>query len=963
MRIVNGKKNKIIITIGVIIIFAIVGWMFRDYFAVLPFPTKITLSSPSGVTEGKNGRLFVIDGGKKIVRIYNENGTFEKNITGGSLTGAFYYASEVCDDETGNIYITDVVYNGRGTEIGRERILRYDSDGRNPQTVYEIKYETGEGPKQYGNILSLEVSDSEIQLLVKKEAGISKIVLDADDKVSEEVYETDLSVNDATYDAENERVVLATRQGGLYVLEKSGAINSLYNNNLGESIPWKLDFYDGKVYYTDLTNSCICSIDIAAKEQKVVFENEYIPYTIDVSSQGKILTTDYTGIYSISEQGIEYFDTVPKSNLIFRIILWTVYLLIALVIVFAILRFLVKKIGNVRNKELKSKVLMSLTITFSMGFLVSCIILNQNLENQKTNTLREMNLFADILIDQIDTEKFASIKELSDYQSKNYCDVKENLDKNVDASYNNGLYYYYIIFVLDDKKINGVLDYEDTLTTRHPTYMLGDAGYTEAFLDGKEYKVVNDVSAYGTWSFVLKPVRDAKGDIIAVMEVGINCDTATAERNTIIKDIIITVFIAAAVIMMFVMEVTFLSLTWNKSRKLPREQQDISEYSPLRIIIFFMYVSDAMQDAFIAQLCSKLYKPIWNIPTSVASAFPISMELLMAAVFALVGGKIVNHIGTKKNLVLGFGIQLLGCIICAVTGNYMGILVGKTFMGVGMGLIYVTANTLAALSGDIQKSGIAFAGISAGVLSGITVGNGLGSIILNLVSYRILYLIGAAILFSGLVIASKGGDCKPSKSKPGEKLNIIQFLLNIKVSSFFLLILVPFMMALFYREYFFPLYAEENGITEVTIGRLFLLGGLIVLYFGPIISKWLIDKWGAQKAVIFSSLVMLMNLLLFAIRPSLATAVAAAVILSINISFAYTCQYTYFASLPVVEKYGEGKAMGVYSMNENVGQTLGPIVFGAALLAGFQNGILIIGILFGILLLLYIGISIWQNKK
>ena len=99
---------------------------------------------------------------------------------------------------------------------------------------------------------------------------------------------------------------------------------------------------------------------------------------------------------------------------------------------------------------------------------------------------------------------------------------------------------------------------------------------------------------------------------------------------------------------------------------------------------------------------------------------------------------------------------------------------------------------------------------------------------------------------------------------------------------------------------------------------------------------------------------MLVNVLIFMLYPSFASAVLGVVILSINISFAYTCQYAYFASLPECDSYGEGNAMGIYSMIENVGQTVGPLIFGAAMVLGYRIGIIVIGIGFGVLLLLFL---------
>jgi predicted MFS family arabinose efflux permease len=280
-----------------------------------------------------------------------------------------------------------------------------------------------------------------------------------------------------------------------------------------------------------------------------------------------------------------------------------------------------------------------------------------------------------------------------------------------------------------------------------------------------------------------------------------------------------------------------------------------------------------------------------------------------------------------------------------------------------MGVIYVTANTLAALGRNEEERGRAFAGVSAGVLSGITVGDGLGSIILTFGSYKVAYLAGAVCMLGGLLILLQCKDMKPKVEREESSIGFAKFMFNPRVLPFLILILLPFMILLSYREYFFPLYAEDNGMSEVSIGRLFLICGLIVIYVGPVLGEWLIQKMGSRRAMLLASILMVANIGIYMCYPSFVSAVAGVIILSVIISFAYTCQYAYFASIPECDRYGEGNAMGVYSMIENIGQTLGPIVFGFAISLGYVGGIRLVGAVAGGITLLYILIAITQRRK
>ena len=166
-----------------------------------------------------------------------------------------------------------------------------------------------------------------------------------------------------------------------------------------------------------------------------------------------------------------------------------------------------------------------------------------------------------------------------------------------------------------------------------------------------------------------------------------------------------------------------------------------------------------------------------------------------------------------------------------------------------------------------------------------------------------------------------------------------RFFFNRRVLGFFALVLVPFMMALSYREYFFPLFAESQGIGENHVGQLFMLCGMLTIYVGPRLSAFLIRILGPRWCVVLASGGMGAALLLFVLRPVVWAVLAGLFIMSLTVSFAYTCQYMYFEELPDSLAYGPGKAMGVYSVFESLGQVLGPVVYGSLLSFGWRTGI------------------------
>ena len=179
---------------------------------------------------------------------------------------------------------------------------------------------------------------------------------------------------------------------------------------------------------------------------------------------------------------------------------------------------------------------------------------------------------------------------------------------------------------------------------------------------------------------------------------------------------------------------------------------------------------------------------------------------------------------------------------------------------------------------------------------------------------------------------------------------------------FLLLMLMPFLIAISYREYFFPLYAAEVGITEADIGRIYLLCGLLVIYLGPVLTKTLIGLLGGKWTVVLASGLMIGATLLFAFVPTMPAALVGVLLLSVAISFGYAAQSSYYAGIPRVQQYGGSRSMGVYSLFDNSGQTLGPVVYGVALMFGYQRGILAIGGGLLVLLVLFLVVNLGGGK-
>ncbi len=949
----NTRKKLALILGAACLLLAALCWVFRPLFTDAPFSTAYAFDGPSGVFPGESGRLYIIDQGKKTVLITDGQGKLLRSIDCGTDGDSEpYYASLVAEGADGSIYVADTRYAGQGTRISQERIFRYDADGENGTCIYLIDYEAieQEAPLQYGNILSLREENGALVFTRKTDNGLAVCQLDlASGRLQSAGYDLPGQyISDADAEPGTLRPIFTNRLGQVCTVT-DGATEVLLDEG---RTSWMLCAEEGRIYYSDIAANAVLCYDLETGREEIVLEAPDILYGVQTAG-GRLYTTDYMGYYMLEDGEASYVDALTYSQPLLRCALWAALFLGGLLAV-AVAYLLLAPALHRPKSELFQRMAIVLGVSLCMGCLVGYITITQMVSNQKATVMEQLNLFCDILVENTDTEALANIDSLADYKGEDFNQVKEPLDALTRMGYENGMYYYYAIYSTDGEIIYTIMDFEETLPARYPVYAYGEEGYTEVLAEGESVEFGGDVSSYGSWAFVLKPIRDAAGTPIAIMEVGTNLDDLDSQIQELVKEVALSILSMAVVLLMIIVEIIFYAEHRERKRKnlaLP----GLAAQFPLRLLIFLAYLVDCMQDAFVSILANQLYTPILGIPQSVGAALPLSAQVFAAAVMAFLGGGLSRKAGVKKTLVGGFLLEITGCLLCGAGGTYFSLLGGKAVIGMGLGLIIVSLNAIAARGEDEAESAKAFTDISAGTLAGVTAGAGVGSIILSFGHYSMVYFAGAAILLIGLALSFSGRDYKEAAvAKAKEEVGFFRFLFNRQVITFLLLMLLPFLMGLSFREYFFPIYAAELGMSETMIGRLYLICGLLVIYAGPQLTGKLIARLGGKWTVTLASALIIAAPLLYVAIPTLATTIVGVLLLSVAISFGYAAQSTYYSELPSVEHYGGGRAMGIYSLFENIGQTLGPMIYGLAMMLGYRSGLGLIGGAMLALLLLFL---------
>ena len=126
--------------------------------------------------------------------------------------------------------------------------------------------------------------------------------------------------------------------------------------------------------------------------------------------------------------------------------------------------------------------------------------------------------------------------------------------------------------------------------------------------------------------------------------------------------------------------------------------------------------------------------------------------------------------------------------------------------------------------------------------------------------------------------------------------------------------------------YFVPLFCGNMGYDETTVSILIMLYSEVAVLTGDMLTRR-VTKLLGNKGMYAAFLTNVIAVMTYALMPNMLGVVLALLMLGVAAAYGKTLQQTWFLQQTAVRKYGEDRAMGVYNFTENIGESLGPIVF------------------------------------
>lgn len=964
------QKKLLLILIVIFLLVSLGGFVYyqRDIFEKTNFTGTFEIINPSKIAMDNQQDKYIIDNSmRRIVKLSKDN-KVSFIINGGNRNeNSFFNAVDLALDDEGNLYILETVFSENTEYVEKQRILKYSSTGHFDKTLYVQKYAVEEHLGE-GRIVSLKYIDGKIYGFFRDDSQYTLISIHKDtgefNKVNSFSYDNpQRNIIDFDFTEDFKNIVFITKKGEIW---HQAELLSLITSDMARKdlfVPLKVKIDEQRnIYFSDVGARTIEKIDFLTKKSELMIKDATQIITSFDINNGTLTAIGEDHII-ISDNGKEI---ILKNNsiglepqiLIIRIMFW-ISLLIILILTVYLVRFIYPRFlkGKVSTVFIQSSVIV--IFIFITAMIVANFMNNSFTTKYKEDLSSQLKLIAYLSSGEIDTQAILGINKRSDYMNEDYEKLYNQLhqlfNQNEDE-WNNK--FYGEIYTIRDNKIYALMYYDDTGGTYLP--------YHDNFAETNIYSAVTNKQIcsgtikdiYGEWIYAVAPLLNSKGDVIAILSVGTDLNSFAENNRKLIQGILLEVITLLVILVLSLIELTiFRSLM---DRNLPEAKIKDNKLLMIRPLAFILTIGYNLSLSFVPLLTEKLYVPILNIPESVVLGLPISFEMLCVAIASVISGYIADKKGWRSLFIGGSIIIAFSSIISAVAWEPICFIISRGICGFGYGLVLIAVHVFTSTDNDELKQNKSLSYLTAGAFAGLSCGTAIGGMLADQIGFSNVFYIIAIIVIGAALFAYKLMDNTIPVKGTEEVVytkKIAHFFKDINVLSFFLFLFLPASICAMFLIYFFPTFAEASGYTSTDSSRIFMLYGICIIYIGPMLTKFVSKYFGSKISSILYVLIILGGLGYFALEGTISSAIVAVIALAIAESFGLIVAINYFVGLRASKELGKGMALGFFGLVENIGQMLGPLIFGMLLIFGNTKGVGILTISSAGLLLAFVILS------
>jgi len=968
----NKKKLRLIIlSLMLAAVFGFIGYEAYGTGVYRP-GASIELTDIADVAVDAAGNSYVLNnGGYEVLRI-NTDGEVELAIKGlGGSEKSFERGIHIAVDNEGNIYIHNRIASEDALSwIGEENIKVYDKNGKYLYTAGDIEYEV---PVLKPAIISLQNINGEVYAFSTDEwVVLASNVANGDLSMYEYPF-AEKYICAATYDSSTDSIYATTRDGKIVRLayDKYEVMycTPFYEKGAGAFTDIDMD-EAGNIIVCDARAGTVSVFD--GERLKAFFNPKYITYSIDYNKSYifnetySIILQEKSHYYSITEAGLAGLAQNRSIIFVFAMLFMVLALLYP---VYCVVN------GIVRSESEKVRIIAGLTAVVAVLTVSFCMLVSREYSTILSEDLLERALLnAQLVNNVIDAEDFRSLDSVSDYNSDAYNRIKEAAEK----------------VILDDGKFPGdmylimyTLGEDGTVTVRYSIEEVQGCNYPYVWSDGTDEAAVYETGesyqfsgvgdAEGSFLCVYAPVEDSKGAVIGVIEVGTDITIFQKQVRHKLYYFAMSVVALAAVFILLILELfEFAEAKKGYPLSCFKNGETVPPLKIYRIAVFAVFFITNITTPFLsiyALSLSEGYTEVFGMPAEMLAAVPISAEVLFGAIFSMIGGNIIEKLGTRKAGILGAIMFTAGLAVRFFYPDLIVLTIGNAIQGSGWGIFLLIINSRIAAEEDEQIQEQGFTDYNIALQNGINSGIVLGGFLLAFASYSSMLVIAALISCAVLAFAyffifniKENNIAEAAQEETTGNMSYLQYILSPRVLAYFLCIVVPVIAASYYLNFLYPILGDNLGMSESIIGYSYLINGVVIICFGNMIVNFMSKYFDRKVLLLIASVLYLITFAIVGLMNSIPALLISLVLLGVSDSFGYVAQSTFYTDLNETKAFGYEKAMGVYSLFENLSQSAGSFVFGYILTVGVKVGMTAYGIVIGVCAAIFVLVVVLSDR-
>ena len=308
----------------------------------------------------------------------------------------------------------------------------------------------------------------------------------------------------------------------------------------------------------------------------------------------------------------------------------------------------------------------------------------------------------------------------------------------------------------------------------------------------------------------------------------------------------------------------------------------------------------------------------------------MSIIAMIGLVLALPTGIFLQRLGPKAALLIALGTIAVGAGIGALSSSFAGLLASRVIEGLGMGLMGVTAPATIAMWFPPERQGTPMGIWATWVPIGSVAIYNLSPVMASSLGWQSIWWVGAGfavvmMVVSGLLITHPPAQDQPDRQAQAT-LNLRQALANPNIWLLGLAFACMNLTMVSVGTYYPTFLNEVRGYPLGQAAFISSLTTLIVLFSAPA-AGWLSDRIGSRRLVFSLPFLAIAASFLFPFRVTGWQIIALMIAQGLIVGAIPTA---IFAAASEVMRKPEwaGLGLAVVLIGQNLGQLLGPILFG-----------------------------------